>query len=176
MRMAAKSGEYAPMRKKRLIEPDSEIPAFAIGQEKITLYEGLWESWIRAGFTFFYREICKEMVKFLYDPYYSSKNPKYPFFSRFITYINEYYDVDKAFLAARGLKTRYGICWIRYRIQKFYNLSGSLPSPADLPFLHVHLNDYDYIRFGYSSWERLIAQNLLKPAEKDRLKFMVLDW
>ena len=87
-----------------------------------------------------------------------------------VFYINEFQDVDKAFLEAGGLKNRYGIIWIRYKIQDFYNKHDKIPTHENLTFVHTHLDSIDYSKYGYSSWERLIAQNLAELVVKERWK------
>ena len=57
-----------------------------------------------------------------------------------------------------------------------HNYHGKLPSPIDLRFLQTHLGARGYEKYGYSSWERFIAHNLVYPSLKDRMKFMFLDW
>ncbi|MBA7572243.1 hypothetical protein ES708_14019 [subsurface metagenome] len=138
--------------------------------ENRPLYEGLWENWKKCGFILFHEEIVGEIERFFYDPKYSSKDFNYPFISTFVFYLNEFYDVDKAFLEAGGLKTRYGIIWIRYKIQDFYNKHKKIPKSKNLKFISSYLDSTDYSKYGYSSWERLIFKNLTEPVLKERWK------
>jgi hypothetical protein len=160
--------------KKKSNNHDDTLPSLSeisFRQRKLSLFEGLWKKWKKCGFLVFYAQIRQEIENFLYNPYYSKKDPHHHFFKCFITLINEYYDIDRAFLEARGLQTPFGICWIRYQIQSHYNNHGILPTPSNLSFLRTHLKERDYEKFGYTSWERFIAQNLTEPSPKDRLKF-----
>lgn len=152
------------------VEKITFLPDFTPFTEKFPMYEGLWDNWKRCGFTLFHEEIVHEIDKFFHDPQYSSKDFNYSFISTFIFYLNEYYDVDRAFLESGGLTTRYGIIWIRYKIQDFYSKYARIPTPKELLFIRTHLESADYSKYGYSSWERLIAQNLAGSVITERWK------
>ncbi|MHA1611026.1 MAG: leucine-rich repeat domain-containing protein [Promethearchaeota archaeon] len=85
-------------------------------------------------------------------------------------YLNDFRDVDQAFLEAGGLTTIYGIIWIRYKIQDYIQVHGKIPTSKNLKFLHSHLRSTDYTKYGFSSWERLITQNIGKSLVNRRWK------
>ena len=98
--------------------------------ENRPLYEGLWENWKKCGFILFHEEIVGEIERFFYDPKYSSKDFNYPFISTFVFYLNEFYDVDKAFL--EGLKPAMGLFGLDIKSKIFITNTKKFQNPRIL--------------------------------------------
>lgn len=153
------------------------LSEFTPSSNSCSIFEGLWEKWKQCEFHIFYQCIRKEIERFFNDPEYSIKDVNYRFFCRFISNINEYHDVDRAFLHAGGLSTRYGIIWIRYKIQDYYNTHKKIPTPINLTFLQTYFGSREYEKYGYSSWDQLISKNIpvsiLEEHRKNNLRKML---
>jgi hypothetical protein len=89
---------------------------------------------------------------------------------KFVFYILEYSDVDKAFMEAGGLQTRWGIIFLRYKIDEYYKTHGTIPTPLIFKTITDQLTKGDLKRLGYSTWKEFIAKNHNKTIGRFRLK------
>ncbi len=150
--------------------PIKFLSEFTPSLNTCSIFEGLWEKWKQCDFGIFCQSIQIAIEHYFNDLEYSPKDANYRFFSNFISYINEYYNVDQAFLDAGGLHTRFGIIWIRYKIQEYYDTHNKMPAPINLAFLQTYFPHRGYERYGYSSWDQLISKNLTSSILKEHWK------
>ena len=153
-------------------EKDIEFPVEIDEEyEEIPIYPGLWNNWIENGYQLFYEEMQKELKKYLYESTYPSDYYiDFSFMKKFIFYILKFSDVDKAFMEAGGLKTRWGIIFLRYKIDEYHKKHGTIPTPLKFKTITDHLTKGDLKRLGYSTWKECIAKNHSKSIGRFRLQ------